>query len=184
MQSIDDIREFIGEQGYVTSLLRTVDGLGVTDCWIGAGLIRNAVWDRLHGIEPRISPGTDVDVVFCDHEDSRLQRDLGLLENLRAKSPSIPWSVHNQARMHHRNDDRPYRNVEDAISHWPETATAIAARLNNGRIDLITPHGVGDLLNLVVRPTPAFADKLTIYKQRVERKDWRRRWPKLEIVWV
>jgi len=65
-----------------------------------------------------------IDVVYCDHADARLERDL-LIENyLIEQFPHIPWSVHNQGRMHYRNGDPPYRSTEDAIRRWPETATA------------------------------------------------------------
>jgi len=39
----------------------------------------------------------------------------------------------------------PYWNVFDAVRCWPETATAIAARIEGGRVEILAPHGVGDL---------------------------------------
>jgi hypothetical protein len=83
--------------------------------------------------------------------------------------------------MHIRNHDPPYRNTCDALSFWCETPTAVAARLAEGRIQLIAPFGVGDLLGLVVRPTPHFTTKLGIYRERIRAKDWVSNWPKLRI---
>lgn len=182
VETVEDIKHFVRDQAHITCLLQAINGLGLSDIWIGAGLVRNAVWDRLHGIEPELVPGSDVDVVYCDHKDNRTQRDLNLLAELQDRMPAIPWSVHNQARMHLRNGDQPYDGVKDAISHWPETATAIAARWHNGHIDLLAPHGVLDLLNLIVRPTPAFINKMSIYNQRVAEKNWQHRWPELKIL--
>jgi uncharacterized protein len=46
-------------------VLATVGSLGLPDCWVGAGFIRNAVWDYLHDLAPSRHTG-DVDVVwFC-----------------------------------------------------------------------------------------------------------------------
>jgi hypothetical protein len=89
--------------------------------------------------------------------------------------------VKNQARMHLRNGDAPYRNTLDAVAHWAETATAVAARSIGGTVEVMAPYGVDDLLNLIVRPPPAFEHKIDIYRERVTAKDWPARWPKLTI---
>jgi uncharacterized protein len=84
--------------------------------------------------------------------------------------------------MHRRNGDAPYRNTFDAVAHWAETATAIAARAVEGRVEVMAPYGAGDLLNLIVRPAPVFAHKMDIYRERVMAKDWPARWPKLAML--
>lgn len=156
--------------------------LDLNDCWIGAGLIRNAVWDHLHGYPIALHVNSDVDVVYCNWSDVRIETDVAIEARLYAHFPDIPWSVHNQARMHEANGDDAYRDTEDAIRHWPETATAIAARILGDRIEVIAPHGVDDLVNLVVRPTPQFTAKLAVYRHRVASKGWANRWPKLTFI--
>jgi hypothetical protein len=163
-------------------VLRAVDALAIVDCWVGAGLIRNAVWDALHGVVSGKRLEGDVDVIFCDAREATLARDLAIEDHLIGDLSDVAWSVHNQARMSARNGDAPYKDVEDAIRHWSETATAIAARLNGGRVELLAPYGVEDLIQLVVRPTPAFAHKMEIYQARIAAKNWSARWPKLRIV--
>jgi hypothetical protein len=83
--------------------------------------------------------------------------------------------------MHLQNGDPPYANTEDALRHWPETCTAIAARSLEGRIELLAPFGIDDLVSLVVRPAPTFAGKIGVYRARVISKAWQARWPKLRI---
>ncbi len=96
--------------------------------------------------------------------------------------PSMKWSVKNQMRMHARNGDAPYRSVEDAIARWPETATAVALRLNGQAIDIVAPHGLDDLFSMIVRPTPAFTgQKFPIFQERLRAKGWLKRWPRLSI---
>ena len=54
-------------------LLDIVRSLALPDCWIGAGFVRNAVWDHLHG--RALSPLTgDVDVLWFDATCTKPQR--------------------------------------------------------------------------------------------------------------
>jgi uncharacterized protein len=182
MHSREEIAEFLGQQPHIMKCLTVVEALRIEDCWVGAGLIRNAVWNHLHGFPIDAVPGSDVDVVFCDSNDASLARDLSIERRLCRQHPDIPWSVHNQARMAAANGDPPYRNVADAIRCWPETATAIAARIDSGHVKVIAPHGIGDLVGLIVRPTPTFASKMPVYRKRVAEKSWRQRWPNLKFV--
>lgn len=179
MRSLADIAALIEAHVPMRGLLAVVASLGLPDAWIGAGFVRNAVWDALYGRAIDIASLNDVDVVFLDRADVSEERDAALERKLGHLLPRPNWQVRNQARMHVRNGDAPYRDTADAIACWPETATAVAARLVQGRVEIIAPHGVSDLLNLTVRPTPAFRDKLEIYRQRLADKDWSIRWPGL-----
>lgn len=182
MESCQEIGEFISRQPRIVELLGSVAALELPDAWIGAGLVRNAVWDRLHNYDPACSEVTDVDVVYFDAGNTPLARDLAIEARLRERLPDVPWEVRNQARMHEQNGDSPYRNTQDAIRCWPETATAIAARIKDSRIEVIAPYGVDDLVGLIVRPTPVFAKKQDLYRRRLAAKDWASRWPKLMFV--
>lgn len=164
-------------------LLGVVRDLGLPNCWIGAGFVRNAVWDHLHGrtLSPLVG---DVDVIWFDAqcgdhvEDRRIEAFLGDV------APGIAWSVKNQARMHIRNSDPPYASCTDAMRFWPETATAVAARRHGlDGLDVAAPVGVDDLLNLTLRPTPRFlGEKRHIYEDRLEGKGWVSSWPLLRCV--
>ncbi|SCZ03162.1 nucleotidyltransferase family protein [Microvirga guangxiensis] len=179
LRDLNDIARLLEAHANLHALLLHVESLALPDAWIGAGFIRNAVWDELHGREADVSHLNDVDVVFLDYVDAGEPRDQALEDHLRILAPDIPWQVRNQARMSQGNGDAPYQSTFDAIAHWPETATAIAARTVRGQVEVIAPHGIEDLVNLIVRPTPAFAHKMHIYRERVGRKDWAERWPKL-----
>lgn len=170
--------------------LQAVRELGLPDAWIGAGFVRNAVWDAMTS-RPSDPAKHDVDVLFFDPSwttlpsDEAQRRERALEARLAEMRPELArqWSVTNQARMAAYNGDAPYRNTEHAISHWPETATAIAVRLNEGgELELIAPHGLDDLFAMVVRRSPAFARKDALWKARVAAKAWRQRWPEVTIV--
>ncbi|MDE1145442.1 MAG: nucleotidyltransferase family protein [Azospirillaceae bacterium] len=162
-------------------LLHKVRSLGLPDCWIGAGFVRNAVWDHLHHWESDVAG--DVDVVWFDAARTAIALDRELTDRLLALAPAVTWSVKNQARMHGRNGDVPYADTEDALRHWPETATAVAVRLDaDDGLDILAPYGLDDLFGRVIRPTPGFrAAKLDIVRQRVRDKRWLDRWPLLRV---
>ena len=148
--------------------LYAVQVLELNDGWIGAGFVRDAVWDHLHGYGLRPVSG-DVDVVWFDAKSATSACDSALEERLSQQNSVFNWSVKNQARMHQRNGHQPYRSTENALLYWPETATAIAVRLGaTDHVEVIAPYGLDDLFELRLRPTPVFAQhKLAIFSQRV-----------------
>jgi uncharacterized protein len=164
------------------ALLGSVRALHLPDCWVGAGFVRNAVWDRLHG-RAVMPPGSDVDVVWFDADRTDPSLDSAHEAILTASEPLVAWSVKNQARMHARNGDAPYASAPDAIAHWPETATAVAVRRTDAdRCEIIAPHGLGDLFAPLLRPTPDFAGKKRhVFDARVRDKAWVADWPLLRV---
>jgi uncharacterized protein len=178
ISTASDIIGFIAAQPAIVDVLRAVEALRLPDCWVGAGFVRNPIWDALHGF-PWSASYTDIDVVYFDAAAIDPERDRQFEIRLAAAIPAVPWSVKNQARMHLQNGDDAYANTADALCHWPETCTAVAARSIGAKIELLAPFGVDDLISLAVRPTPAFADKIEAYRARVARKAWHTRWPKL-----
>lgn len=161
-------------------LLRAVQAHGPRQAWIGAGFVRNAVWDALHG-HAAPTPLADIDVLYFAAQCRQAERDAAYERCLGEACPQVPWSVRNQARMHLRNGDRPYRDCADALCHWPEVCTAVAVRLRGDVLELLAPLGLEDLLQLRVRPSERFLGKLPLYRQRLREKDWLRRWPLLRL---
>ena len=160
--------------------LPALDSLRLPDAWIGAGAVRNPVFDHLHGLPPL--PLADIDVAWFDPADASVERDMAIEAELRRLAPDLPWSVHNQARMHARNDHAAYAGAVHAIGHWVETVTAVGVRLGpGGEIELAAPHGLDDLLGLILRPVPAYRGKLDVFHRRISSKGWLARWPKLTI---
>lgn len=161
--------------------LRIMALAGPPGGWIGAGFVRNAVWDAMAGRRPDPSQLSDIDVVF--HDAGRTaSADASFEAALRAARPHLPWSVTNQAWMAEANGHGAYRDLTEALAHWPETATAIAARLAAGRIELLAPHGFDDLVAMVLRPSPAHAADPSVVRKRLAEKGWPSRWPALRMM--
>ena len=87
--------------------------------------------------------------------------------------------------MHgHSPHTAPYQNAGGAISKYPERCTAIAARLKDGDLELFLPYG-DDIVNFIVQLTPHFLadeERMAVYRERLKKKDWQKRWPRLQIL--
>lgn len=159
--------------------LEVLQKSGLPESWIGAGLIRNCVWDVLHQTESLLT-NQDIDVIFYNEHDLSKDSEKVYEERLTSLAPQYKWSVKNQARMKLVHQ-KLYNNCWEAVAHWPETATSVAARIgDNGLIETLTPFGTNDLFDLILRPTP-YIDR-EIFINRVLTKKWLVRWPKLRMI--
>jgi hypothetical protein len=163
------------------TVMHAVLALRLPDAAVGAGFIRSMVWDVAHGYNFS-TPLADVDVLFFDRLDRSRGREARLEKSLRQRLPGIPFSVRNQARMHWRNGDRPYRDTTDAMGFWLETATCVAVSPRaGGAMTVLAPHSLDDLLSLRSRPTQAGQSKPGAYQARMAAKDWPSTWPHVVV---
>lgn len=176
-----DIAGTLLDDPWRRAVLEAVRTLDLPDLAVGAGFVRNAVWDRLHGFE-KPTPLDDVDVLYFEPSDHTRETEQAIEAQLAAAMPGVPWSVRNQARMHRRNGDAPYRDTEDALRYWLETATCIAVRLEaDDSLTVIAPYGLDDLLALRSGPTPRGRARYDAYCARMRAKDWPARWPRVRV---
>ncbi|WP_258279660.1 nucleotidyltransferase family protein [Paenibacillus sp. SC116] len=148
---------------------------------IAAGYVRNAVWDYMHGYTVPTSLN-DVDVLYYDPEHLCEDTEKRYEAVLRAQVSDYNWSVKNQARMHLRNEESPYASIADAMKRWPETATATGIYLDNeNQIQIVAPHGLDDLFDLVIHKSPYFHDK-DYFHIRINQKKWLEMYPKLRVI--
>ena len=170
--------KIIQEDTWMMEILKILKNLKLNDCWVGAGFVRNKIWDHQHKISR--TKLNDIDVIYYDATICSKESDISIEQALKLIRPDVSWSVKNQGRMHIRNGHSPYKDCYEAISFWPETATAIAIRLSaENLIEYIAPYGLEDLFNLYVVPTPSF--DLTVFNNRIKTKNWKQRWSKLKI---
>lgn len=174
-----DILDLISEDPWMMNILQIAEKQHLSDWAIGAGFIRNKIWNHLHGYKRQKVDTADIDFVYFDPNGNDEEKDKILSEKLN-KETNLDWEIVNETYAHKWNNLPPYKSMQDAISQWPETATAIGVRLMSGKLELIAPHGISDLINLIVKPTPSFKD-LEKVKKRAEQKHWFEKWPKLKF---
>lgn len=164
----------------IMMILRELQAIDGPELWLGGGAIRNTVWDKLTG---RITPQDDFDIVYFDAQNLNPMIDQSIEGEIASKLPPVlKISVKNQARMHIVNGEPATNSLEDAISQWPEMATAIAARLNSlGELQLFAPYGLSDILNMTIRPTPYHELHRQSYDARKQSKNWNNFWPELNV---
>lgn len=169
---------------WMMDILRVAKSLNLPDWWVCAGFVRTKVWDTLHGYDFR-TPLPDIDVIYFDKNDVSEEKEKHHEKRLLELCPVEPWSVKNQARMHVINNMPPYANSTEAMSKFPETATAIGIKLDqDNQLQLAAPCGIQDLINLVVKPTPLYkktAEHASIYENRLKQKKWQALWPNITI---
>ncbi|CAM3844449.1 hypothetical protein VA7868_04587 [Vibrio aerogenes CECT 7868] len=159
--------------------LECVRLLGLPDCYIAAGFLRNLVWDHQHD-KPNATPLNDVDVIYFDKKEPQPARYLHYEQLLKAMLPQVQWQVRNQARMHVRNGDAPYHSSLDAMRYWPEKETAVAVRLlDDGSLDYLAAFDFNSLFAGKVTHNPR--RDYAIFVQRVNTKGWLNQWPKLRL---
>ena len=159
--------------------LALVKEQGLPDWFIAAGFVRNAIWDAMHGYT-KPTPLNDVDVIYFDasatpRQESAIQHALSRI------MPEVNWQVKNQARMHNKHGHAPYKNSAEAIARWVEVPTCVGVTLTgDGSLQVIAPYGLSCCFSLRVCINPAYPNE-TAYLERVNGKQWQRKWPKLDI---
>jgi hypothetical protein len=175
-----EIINLIKEDKWMMSVLQEAEKLHLPDWMIGAGFLRNKVWDHLHGIKQEIADTRDVDLIYFDVANQNEKYDRDLSARMQGKL-GLEWEIVNQAYTHKwHNRSIPYKDSTEALSEWVETPTCVAVTLQNGKPKIIAPLGINDLVNLIVRPSPT-AD-IETFKKRYINKKWLEKWPKLKIV--
>ena len=168
---------------WLLDALEIIKSQGLPDWYLAAGAIRNTVWDALHGWVS-MQPQSDLDVIYFDPGNPQNAAEM----TLQVALPEYTWEVTNQATVHHWQSGAtnravpPYESNATAMASWPETATAVGVRLTDrGMIESIAPHGLADLFDLTLRPSPTASDP-TAYESRLRQKAWHLRWPRLRIL--
>lgn len=166
-------------------ILRTVRDLNLKNWAVGAGMLRDIVWSKLHNYS--ISSFKDIDVVYFDDQvDGSI--DAYVEEQLYELMPEYPWDVKNQAYVHKWYaakfgfEVRPLVSINDAISTWPETATCIGISLTkDDGIVIYAPHGLEDLFEMKLRWNQTRVP-IEEFWRRLEDKNLVDKWPLMTVI--
>jgi uncharacterized protein len=183
------LTDLIRSDGWLMRVLATVRRTGLPDAWVGAGVIRDLVWGSLYGPGFDHHRVRDVDVVYFDAGDLSRDRDERATQVLHAAWPDVPWEARNQAAVHTWYARKfggaavpPLTSIAEAVGTWPETATAVAVRLDrHDAVRVCAPLGLADLLDGVWRRNPRRIS-LPRSLERLARHDPARRWPAVRVI--
>lgn len=180
-----ELKDLLFENIQLIEMLKFLQQLEPS-AYFSAGIIRNLVWSILHGQEIDFSDA-DIDVIYHDSNERNRQKEITLLTRLSTEYPSYRWDVTNQAMVHtwyltaEGKKIGALKSLEQAISLWPETATAVAVRWVNNELEVIAPFGLNDLFELKLRWNTALVPR-EVFEQRMIKKGFLKRWNRLIVV--
>jgi uncharacterized protein len=178
-----ELTDLVRSDSWIMDLLRAVRSIHLHQWCIAAGVIRNKVWDHLHGHTDRTLPA-DIDVLFFDRDRTDATYEAEIETRLAAIVPDVRWEAVNQAAVHSYTKEAPYQSIEQAMSRWAEPVTAVGVHLTHEEQIVITaPFGLRDLFGLLVRPNLVTPDAAAVYRERMSTKRWIERWPRLTVLW-
>jgi hypothetical protein len=180
--------QLIQSTPWFMSILEAVRTCNPPDWLVGAGAIRNLVWDHLHQYQTP-TPLADIDVIFFDPRDVRPERDRMIQQQLAQQLPHVAWEATNQAAVHLWYEDvfgfsvPTLHSSEEAVGTWPETATSVAVRLlATDDIHIVAPCGLSDLFNMVLRRNPRRVTREQ-FVQRLHSKQILHKWPGVRVIY-
>jgi hypothetical protein len=183
----DKLRAIVRSSDWMMQVLRAARACDPPAWVIGAGVVRNLVWDHLHGCS-QPTPARDVDLAYFDPLDLRAEAERAWQDCLRSTLADVPWEVKNQAAVHLWYAQRfgcsvpPLESIDRAVASWPETATAVAVRLlADDSLEVVAPFGLQDLFQMTLRHNAARAS-LSEYRRRYTSKRIAERWPRVRII--
>ena len=181
------LKQLIAQNERVLTILRVVRYCNPPKWLVGAGVIRNLVWDYLHGYG-KPTPPRDIDVAFFDATDLRPERDAEVTAQLTAVLPTVEWEATNQAAVHgwyatlFGQTWPPFTSTTEAIATWPETATCTAVRLlPDDSLQIVAPFGLDDLFQMILRRNPARVTR-SQFQQRLRDKKIQQKWPRVRVI--
>lgn len=114
--------------------------LNLNDWLIGAGFVRNLIWDHRHHFVHN-TPLNDVDLLYFDATaPTPKQTEIKITRHLSYICPQLKWEVRNQARMHLKHGVMPYQTTRDAVADWIELPTCVGVKYSRSRqISIFSP---------------------------------------------
>jgi hypothetical protein len=200
--------EIIQADSHRMLCLHALQQLALSQGYLGAGFLRNAIWDFLYQ-KSTPTPLNDVDVIYFDANNTQRAKDTFYEMQLNEVLPQVKWQVKNQARMHVLHGHAPYKNCEEAISYWIEKETCVAialssadsvalsasasgsssangkARLSSsfetaGPFEILAPFGLQANFTGTISINPKYP-RPDVFNERIQKKRWCEIWPTLTV---
>ncbi len=175
-----ELKKIVLSEKWLMDILVSVRALDLPDWYLAAGVIRNTVWDILHGYTKRTKLN-DIDVVYYDPKGKIVDKDIE--KKLHTLYPAYSFEVVNQAFVHETYRVKPLvKSTCEGISTFVEVPTCIGVRLEkDNSLTICAPYGLDDLFTLQVKKVSLPFISQELYSKRIKEKQWQKNWPKLVI---
>lgn len=188
MEYENEFLKIIRDNKDLIKILKIVRDLELPNWYIGAGIIRDVVWNHFSGSKKRYR-FNDIDLFFYSRKRISIKKIKEKLTNIQ---PNIKWDIENSAYLHEWYWKKrhlkiaPLKSVEEDVDSWPEYATAVALRLfPNDEIKIYAPYGLKDLMKMIFRRNKFGRRDETkeIFNYRVAEKKIAEKWPQAKIIY-
>lgn len=162
---------------------KSIAALNIPNWCIFSGFVRNKVWDHIHG-NSSPTKSSDVDLAIYAPANEKLASTI--YQRLKTSHPTYEWDISNLAFTHIENGDEPYTSLYDGLSKELDTIMSIGFSLDQaGQLAIASPHGIEDLINCTIRPTPiiyAHPERRQLIADRIAAKQMLAKWPLMQVV--
>lgn len=188
MDRVAQLEKILKENKTILAILNLAELIGMPDWYLAGGSIAQTVWNHIHGFDPEFGI-KDYDIIYFDSDISYEAEDFFIKKAQEVfRNISAEIDIKNQARVHvwfggkYGKDIKPFTSVKDSMYTWSNTASPIGVSSRNGVFSVVSPFGIDDVFNLVVRPVEGGLWTPESYMQKTDR--WLSTWPKLtRIPW-
>lgn len=165
------------------ALLSRLPSLALSQCYLTAGCLFQAVWNRSSG--RAVSWGIkDYDVFYFDDRDLSWASEDAVIRRVDALvgDLGIRVEIRNQARVHLWYEQRfgagypKLASAQDGIDRFLISCTCVGMEVTSG--ELYAPNGLHDLERGILRMNPS-NPRPDLFRQKAE--NYRARWPWLII---
>ena len=165
------------------ALLSRLPSLGLNQCFLTAGCLFQAAWNRLSGC-PVGQGVNDCDVFYFDDQDLSWDAEDRVIQRVNAMSADLGAKVEarNQARVHLWHEARfgreylPLASTQEGIDRYLVSCTCVGIEAASGR--LYAPNGLADLERGLLRPNPS-SGQPALFQRKA--RSYQARWPWLTI---
>src|ERR1035437_4697741 len=94
-----DILKIIEDDKWMMEVITFASSLNLSDWMIGAGFVRNKVWDYLHGYKNEKVETGDIDLIYFDQINIDKHKDIELSKKV-SQQTGMKWEIVNQTYTH------------------------------------------------------------------------------------
>lgn len=165
-------------------LLARLPSLGLSECFLTAGCLFQATWNRISG-HPTNWGIKDYDVFYFDDSDLSWEAEDAVIRRARTLLADLGVNVEvkNQARVHLWYPQRfhapcpPLASSRDGIDRYLITCTCIGIDVATGA--LYAPNGLQEVYQGILRMNPRNGQPI-LFRQKAQ--DYQSRWPWLRVL--
>jgi len=180
------LEQIIRAEPLLMRVLAGLRDLGLPDCWLVAGAIYNAAWNRLTG-KPSLTGVKDIDVFYFDGSDLSWEAEDRVIRRVEAIFADLPLPVEprNQARVHLWFPEKfgqpfaPLASSPEMLGRYASKTHAVAARLDaDGRMAILAPFGLDHIFSFRIVPNHVLENRRAHEEKGARAKSV---WPELIV---